>query len=120
METKNITQFVLGSYSYEEMTKVKDFLEARSEFMNEAINKTRTKLIPISVFFGVIVLVAFWLILGNGNFGAFIVGFIAMNFVSIKFQEVGFKKTIQTFKKKQYDAVYNFLDDNDKKFVDEH
>lgn len=27
METKNITQFVLGSYSYEEMTKVKDFLD---------------------------------------------------------------------------------------------
>lgn len=27
METKNITQFVLGSYSYDEMTKVKEFLD---------------------------------------------------------------------------------------------
>lgn len=100
--------------------KVKDFMEVRCDFMEEAIKKTRTKLIPISAFFGVIVLVAFWLILGNGNFGGFVIGFLAMNIVSIKFQDIGFKKTITTFKKRQLNAVYSYLDEQDKKFVDEH
>lgn len=100
--------------------KVKDFLEARTDFMDEAIMKTRKKLLPLSTLFGVITLVALWLILGNGEFIAFILGFIAMNIVSIKFQQIGSKKTLESFKTKQYAAVYSFLDENDKKFVDEH
>ena len=100
--------------------KVKDFMEVRTDFMDEAIMKTRKKLLPLSILFGVIVLIALWLIAGNGEGIAFILGFIAMNIVSIKFQEVASKKTIGQFKVKQYAAVYEFLDENDKKFVDEH
>ncbi|MGN1343475.1 MAG: hypothetical protein ACI4U3_02785 [Traorella sp.] len=100
--------------------KVKDFLEARSDFMEEAIMKTRKKLLPLSCLFGVIVLVALWLILGDGEFISFIIGFVAMNVVSIKFQEVGSKKTLESFKKKQYEAVIGFLDENDRLFVNEH
>ena len=106
--------------SFELEYKVTQFMDARCDFYEEAIQKTRTKILPLSVLFGIIVLVALWLILGNGEFTAFIIGFIAMNFVSIKFQEIGSKKTLTTFKKKQYGAVYPFLDENDKKFVDEH
>lgn len=98
--------------------KVKDFMEARCNFFEEAISKTRTKILPLSILFGVIVLVLCWLILGNGQFDGFIVGFIAMNLVSINFQNIGSKKTIESFKKKQYAAVYPFLDEEDKKFVD--
>ena len=125
-ELDALTYCILKCYELNEQNKfnlelkVKDFMEARTDFMEEAVNKTRTKLIPISVLFGIIVLVALWLILGNGTFESFIIGFIAMNFVSIKFQDIGFNKTITTFKKKQYAAVYPFLDEQDKKFVDEH
>lgn len=121
-----LTYCILRCYELNEQNKlnleykVKNFMEARSAFMEEAIVKTRTRLIPISIFFGILVLVALWLILGDGTFGSFVVGFIAMNFVSIKFQSVGFEKTIAAFKKKQFAAVYPFLDEQDKKFVDEH
>ena len=107
-------------YKFDLEYKVKNFLDARSDFMQEAINKTKTKLIPIAIFFGVLLLVAFWLIIGDGGMGGFVIGFIVMNIVSIKFLEIGSKKTIEAFKKKQYAAVYEFLDENDKKFVDEH
>ena len=121
-----LTYCILRCYELNEQNKfeleykVKDFMDARTGFMNEAMTKTRTKLIPISILFGIITLVALWLILGKGSLGAFIVGFIVMNFVSIKFQTIGFNKTITSFKKKQYAAVYPFLDEQDKKFVDEH
>lgn len=98
--------------------KVKNFMDARTDFMQEAMNKTTVRLLPLSILFGVITLVLCWLILGDGNFGAFIVGFVAMNIVSINFQSAGSKKTIESFKKKQYAAVYPFLDEDDKKFVD--
>ena len=125
-EQDALTYCILRCYELNEQNKfdleykVSNFMEARSEVMQEAINKTRTKLIPISVFLGILVLVALWLIVGNGTIPSFIVAFIAMNIVSIKFQEIGSKKTINAFKKKQYAAVYPFLDEQDKKFVDEH
>lgn len=105
-------------YHFDLPFKVKDFMEVRCAFMDEALTKTRTKLLPLSVLFGVICLVLCWLILAQGNFGGFIVGFILMNLVSISFQNIGLKKTIQSFKKKQYAAVYPYLDEEDKKFVD--
>lgn len=100
--------------------KVKDFLEARTDFMEEAIWKTRKKLIPLSVLFGLLTLILIWLIMSKGEFTGFIIGFIAMNLVSISFQQYGSKKTLTQFKKKQYAAVYEFLNENDKKFADEH
>ena len=100
--------------------KVKDFMDARSSFMEEAIEKTRIRLLPLSLLFGVLVLVLFWLIIGNGNFDAFIVGFILMNLISIFFQTYGSKKTLASFKKKQYAAVYEFIDEDDKVFADGH
>lgn len=105
-------------YKFDLPYKVKDFMDARSDFMNEAINKTNSRLLPLSLLFGIISLVLVWFILGNGSFTGFILGFIAMNFVSIYFQSIGSKKTIEAFKKKQYAAVYPFLDEEDKKFVD--
>ena len=121
-----ITYCVLKCYELNESNKfdlefkVKDFVEARTQFMDVEIEKTRTKLLPLSILFGILVLVPLWLMLGNGELFAFVFGFIAMNVVSIKFQEIGFKKTITAFKKKQYEAVYPYLDEIDKKFVDEH
>lgn len=100
--------------------KVKDFMEARSDFMEEAIMKTRKKLLPLSILFGVIVLVLFWLIIGKTAFSGFVVGFICMNLISIYFQKIGTKKTLDAFKKRQYAAVYDFLDEEDKKFADGH
>lgn len=105
-------------YKFDLPYKVKDFMEARCDFMQEAINKTNTRLLPLSILLGIITLVLVWFIMGNGTFIGFILGFIAMNIVSINFQGVGFKKTIASFKKKQYAAVYPFLDEDDKKFVD--
>ena len=58
------------------------------------------------------------LTMGNGSLIGFVLGFIAMNIVSINFQGIGSKKTIEAFKKKQYAAVYPYLDEDDKKFVD--
>ena len=75
-------------------------------------------LLPLSILFGVISLIMFWFIIGSGSGEGFIIGFIVMNIVSINFQNLGSKKTIESFKKKQYSAVYPFLDDEDKKFVD--
>lgn len=98
--------------------KVKDFMEVRTSFMDEAINKTNSRILPLSLLFGILTLVLCWFIMGDGRFDAFIAGFILMNVVSIGFQNAGFKKTIAAFKKKQYAAVYPFLDDEDKKFVE--
>ena len=105
-------------YKFDLPFKVKDFVDARSAFMVEAMNKTTVRLLPLSTLFGIIALILCWLILGDGNMGGFVVGFIAMNIISINFQSAGSKKTIESFKKKQYAAVYPFLDEDDKKFVD--
>lgn len=58
--------------------------------------------------------------MSKGEFTGFIIGFICMNLVSVNFQSVANKKTIEAFKKKQYAAVYSFLDENDQKFADGH
>lgn len=105
-------------YKFDLPYKVKDFMEARCVFMHEAINKTNARLLPLSLLFGIITLVLVWFIMGGGQFSGFVLGFIAMNLVSINFQGIGFRKTIEAFKKKQYAAVYPFLDEDDKKFVD--
>lgn len=105
-------------YKFDLPYKVKNFMDARSEFMNEAINKTNSRLLPLSLLFGIISLVLVWFIMGNGSLIGFVLGFIAMNIVSINFQGIGSKKTIESFKKKQYAAVYPYLDEDDKKFVD--
>lgn len=105
-------------YKFDLPYKVKNFMDARSEFMNEAINKTNSRLLPLSLLFGIISLVLVWFIMGNGTLIGFVLGFIAMNIVSINFQGIGSKKTIEAFKKKQYAAVYPYLDEDDKKFVD--
>ncbi len=100
--------------------KIKDFVEARSDFMEEAILKTRKKILPLSILFGVIVLVLVWLIMAHGELTGFILGFIAMNLISIYFQKVGSEKTIRSFKKKQYQAVEGFLDEQDREFANRH
>lgn len=107
-------------HHFELAFKVKDFMEARTDFMEEAIQKTRTRILPLSILFGLLTLILCWLILGNGRFDAFIAGFIAMNVISIFFQQVGSKKTLAAFKKKQYAAVYGFLDKQDKEFANGH
>lgn len=121
-----MTYCVLKCYELDEKNhfdvefKVKDFLEARTDFMEEAMTKTRTRLLPLSILFGVITLILVWMIMSAGEFTGFIIGFICMNIVSIGFQQIGFKKTIEKFKIKQYAAVYSYLDDEDKKFADGH
>ena len=100
--------------------KVKDFIEARGSFIEDAIEKTRVRLLPLSVLFGVLVLVLFWMIIGQGELGGFIIGFILMNLISIFFQTFGSRKTFDSFKKKQYAAVYNFLDENANVSADGH
>lgn len=99
---------------------IRDYLEARCDFMEEAIEKTRKKILPLSILFGVLVLILIWLIMSKGELFGFVFGVIGMNVVSIMFQSKATKKTIESFKKKQYAAVYYFLDDEDKKFADKH
>lgn len=125
-EENALTYCILKCYELNEKNhfdlsfKVKDFMEARSEFMEEAIMKTRKKLLPLSILFGVIVLVLVWLIMAQGDFIGFIIGFICMNLISVNFQKIGSNKTLASFKEKQYAAVYEFLDEDDKKFADGH
>ena len=125
-ELDALTYCILKCYELNEIHhfdlefKVKDFMEARCEFMEEAISKTRTRILPLSILFGVIALVLIWLIMSNGEFTGFLLGFLAMNLISIGFQKTGMKKTIESFKKKQYAAVYGYLDENDQKFADKN
>lgn len=125
-ELDALTYCVLKCYELNEKNhfdvdyKIKDFIEVRCDFMEDAIIKTRKKILPLSILFGVLTLVLVWLIMSKGEFTGFIIGFICMNLVSVNFQSVANKKTIEAFKKKQYAAVYSFLDENDQKFADGH
>lgn len=96
--------------------KINDFIEARTDFFDEEITRIRTKILPLSVLFGVITLILIWFIMDGG----FIIGFIGMNVVSIAFQQVGFTKTVEKYRAKQLAAVFEFLTQEDQQFVNQH